>query len=772
MDKYEYRLRLARIEELVDIKDYVTAAQIADRIDWRKVKSVKTLTMIADIYDALERPEDCYEILIMIYDRSPIARSVIYRLAVNALKRRDFEEAISFYKEFVEIAPHDPNKYILRYRIYRERGSSVTDQIMILQEYKSHEYDERWAYELACLYEEAGMISQCISECDELILWFSGGEYVIKALELKMKYQELTAAQENIYEHRFETHEEDLFYEQELPAETEAAAKAAEPVEEPEQEPESEATEEPESEPEPAEDMEKEAEVQPEEEILTIPVVNTGKFSTINLQKELAKGLQFVLSEIERESAQEEEAEETEEAVPQEPVVPEEAVPEEKTEKPEETDSEERELQRELMKYVSTEHPLTMEEMLCVEEDGQFSLKIGEDDSRQKQITGQMSIEEILEAWEEKKRQIEAQIEKAGEQKTAILCETGEITHLLEDFIPRTPKEVREEVPEEEAAVEEVWTEEPQEEEFEDDLPAEIDFEDDIPEIREETKAEEKKVTSDTASMIDAIERALAFETVPTETLGRYLTDEEEKIFAYFTSVNGMKKQLVKLLGEDFCYAGRTDSLEGNLVITGHPGNGKTTLAIDIVKAFQKQRHVKGGKLAKVSADGLNKKEPEEVIRKLGGGAMIIERAGALNHETVVKLSAAMEEETGGLLVILEDSKAEVNRLLKSNAGFASKFNRSIDIPIFSNDELVAFGKSYAEEQEYYFDEMAVLALSANIGVRQTSDHVVNITEVKELVDDAIVHAERKSRGLFVRLSKKRIDEYGNKLLLEEDFEC
>jgi hypothetical protein len=271
--------------------------------------------------------------------------------------------------------------------------------------------------------------------------------------------------------------------------------------------------------------------------------------------------------------------------------------------------------------------------------------------------------------------------------------------------------------------------------------------------------------------MLDAIERALAMEAAPVEASGKYLTEEQEKIFAYFTSVNGMKKQLVELLDGDDAYTGLPNSNTGNLIITGHPGNGKTTLAIDIVKAFQKQRRVKGGKLAKVTGDGFNKKNPEDVVKKLGGGAVIIERAGSISFETVEKLSMIMEEETGGLLVILEDDSAEIAALLEKNQKFAAKFNRSIDIPIFSNDELVAFGKSYAEEKEYYFDEMAVLALYDCIGVRQTSDHVVNITEVKEFVDDAIAHADKKSKGLFARLSKKRIDEDGNKLLLEEDFD-
>ncbi len=839
MDKYEYKVKLAQIEKLVAKKDYVTAAKIADGIDWRKVKSVTTLNMVADVYEATNRLEDCYEILNMVYDRSPVGRRVVYRMTEIATKMHDFEEAIDLYKEFVKIAPRDLSKYILKYQIYRERGSSVTDQITILEEYKTYEYDERWAYELACLYEEAGMIDRCIEECDELILWFSEGEYVAKAMELKMKYQELTASQQEKYEHRFD------YLEQE----------AADIVEETEEENAEEVPEELQAVAEAVRESVAEAAQEHEEEDDTphVSVINTNKFSTMNLQEELAKGLQMILAQVEEEAAQEFEetaAEPVEEAaeavepeetiveevveeapvveadvkadtqefipvkeviIPRTPVVEveekvepvvEEIIPQE-PEKEEKALSETAELKTEILKYAAVPQEPKMEQMLRTEEDGQISLAIGEENVLEKQITGQMTIEEILEAWEEKKRQAKEKIEKAGEsKKNAVLFETGEITSLLEDFIPRTPKEDEpveaEEVPEipvEEESVEEPVVEEI-EEELEDDLPQDIDFADVLeaalaetqeePEkeetVEEESVAEELPVEAPeeeekpavgqhTASMLDAIERALAMEIAPVETSGKHLTEEQEKIFAYFTSVSGMKKQLITLLSEDSAYAGREDSRVGNLVITGHPGNGKTTLAIDIVKAFQKQRKVKGGKLAKVTGDGLNKKEPADVVKKLGGGALIIERAGSLNDDTVEKLSVVMEGETGGLLVILEDDSKEISNLMRKNAGFANKFNRSIDIPIFSNDELVAFGKSYAEEQEYYFDEMAVLALYDCIGVRQTSDHVVNVTEVKEFVDDAIAHAEKKSKGLFARLSKKRIDEEGNKLLLEEDFD-
>ncbi len=789
MDKYEYKVKLAQIEKLVAKKDYVTAAKIADGIDWRKVKSVTTLNMVADVYEATNRLEDCYEILNMVYDRSPVGRRVVYRMTEIATKMHDFEEAIDLYKEFVKIAPRDLSRYILKYQIYRERGSSVTDQIVILEEYKSYEYDERWSYELACLYEEAGMIDRCIEECDELILWFSEGEYVAKAMELKMKYQELTASQQEKYEHRFDYLEqeaeetvEEVADENTAPVSEEVSVVAeADQVSEPE-----------------------------EDDTPQVSVINTNKFSTMNLQEELAKGLQMILAQEAEEAAQEPVKADTQEfvpvkevVIPRTPVVVEEtpAVEEVPVVQEEKALTETAELKTEILKYATVPQEPKMEEMLRTEDDGQISLAIGEENILEKQITGQMTIEEILEAWEEKKRQAKEKIEKAGEsKKNPVLFETGEISSLLADFIPRTPKEV--ELVEEEPVIEESVPEIVKEEAFvetvegsaeavaaeetaeiaetieadlEDDLPRDIDFaealEAALVEPQEEDAKEEPVVGQHTASMLDAIERALAMEIAPVETSGKHLTEEQEKIFAYFTSVSGMKKQLVTLLSEDHVYAGREDSQIGNLVITGHPGNGKTTLAIDIVKAFQKQRKVKGGKLAKVTGDGLNKKEPAEVVKKLGGGALIIERAGSLNDDTVEKLSIVMEGATEGLLVILEDDSKEISRLMEKNEGFANKFNRSIDIPIFSNDELVAFGKSYAEEQEYYFDEMAVLALYDCIGVRQTSDHVVNITEVKEFVDDAITHAEKKSKGLFARLSKKRIDEEGNRLLLEEDFD-
>lgn len=843
MDKYEYRIKLGQIEKLAGRKDYVTAAEIADGIDWRKVKNVNTLFMISDIYEATDRLEDCYEILNMVYDRSYTGRRAVYRLTEVATKMHEFEEAIDLYKEYVKIAPHDLGRYILKYQIYRERGSSVEDQIEVLKEYKSHEYNKKWAYELACLYEEAGQIQKCIEECDELILWFGNGEYVIKALELKRKYQELTAAQQEKYDQRF--------------VQTEPEAEETETAEE-----EVNAAQ------EPAEEVSEKAVI---DDTPQISVINTNKFSTMNLQAELAKGVQDVFDQEPEEGSEETaeteeflktgELEELEKAAKAEKSSEPETVLEDtenKTEEPVEASAielpETEETSDEIVISVeftdqeaekTPEPVLEPEDVLAEPEDSEaekeieerqnlkpetdgqlvdlFDPDMSDEDFLNLPITGQMTVGKVIAAWEARKhwtKPADLVSEEVSEEpeKQTVSVETGEITSFLKDFIPSTPKETEEAEEEievsEEPAEEETFTE-PAEAPMgtiEDDLPQDIEEAEESeepflehlekvleeavlpesgmmqeeeskepeervtePETADETESEEQEteedVSQNTASMLYAIERVLAQEISSSEVSGKHLTEEQEKIFAYFTLVDGMKKQLLKLLEEEKNYAGKTDSKEGNLIITGHPGNGKTTLAIDIVKVFQKQRHVKGSKIAKVTGDGLNKKEPAEVVKKLGGGALIIERAGSLNQETVEKLSDVMEGMTEGMLVILEDDKEEIGRLLEKNVGFAQKFNRTVNIPIFSNNELVSFGKSYAEENEYYFDEMAVLALYDCIGVRQTSEHVVNVAEVKEIIDEAIAHAEKKRKKLFAKLSKKRIDEYGNKLLLEEDFE-
>lgn len=872
MDKYEYGIKLEQIEKLIAKKDFVTAAKIADDIDWRREKSVDTLFMIADIYEETERLEDCYEILNMVYDRSATGRRAVYRLTQIATKRHDFEEAIELYKEYAEIAPNDLSRYLLKYQICRESGASAEEQIRILEEYIRNEYDEKWAYELACLYEEAGRFPQCIETCDRLILWFGEGEYVKKALELKMKYQDLTAAQQAKYEKCLKQQEEEL-----LQQETEAEDQLQETH----------------GAMESVTETEDGADDTPQ-----ISVINTNKFSTLNLQEELAKGVRGIFEQetkgteaeteqtfdeaqkIEAEQEENVEEPENEETASEETVRDTqnaETVLEENVEDTENVEIAQKEMHSELENTETvlkenikdtendesdTEETISEAENAetvpeetdsetendktdLTEEDApenQLDLNVSDEEFLNKRITGSLTIGEIVAAWEAKKhmaKELEETMPKE-QGKPAVSVETGEISSLLEDFIPSTPKETKreelfeeqeeslEELPEERVTdsdeekaedleelpeidlsflevekteedtetkdlkeepetIKVVFEEEPFEqaedtEGIEDDLPediedAELIFEEESLLLPEEDLGEKEKledeetISQNTAAMLDAIEKALAQEISQTETSGKHLTEEQEKIFTYFMMVSGMKKQLLKLLEEDKAYAGKTDSSEGNLIITGHPGNGKTTLAIDIVRAFQKQRHAGKGKLAKVTGDKMNRKEIAEVIQKSCGGALIIERAGGMNAVTVEKLLMAMENETGGLLVILEDSKEEIDRLISEKPEIAQKFNRSVNIPIFSNNELVSFGKAYAEEKEYYFDELAVLALYDCIGVRQTSDHVVNVAEVKEILDEAMTHADKKSRGFFARLSKKRIDEYGRKLLLEEDFE-
>lgn len=738
MDKYEYKVKLTEIEKRVEEKDFAGAADIADGIDWRRVKSASTLMNIAEIYKTLERYEDSYDLLIMAYERSPYSRRVLKQLIELIVKMGDFDEALDLYEEYLELAPNDPNRFLLKYQIFRSRGDRVMDLIPLLEEYKSHEYEEEWSYELAGLYEEAGMLDRCIEECDELILWFSEGEYVQKALKLKSKYQELTAAQQE----KLERCKEDCC--QEIPEEL------------------------------------KETEVE-------VSTVNVGKYSTIDLQAALAEDMSAIFEEagVLLEEKSEPEKEPTKEFVmdqKEDLILQKETAKESEQEISEEPETSETEAVLEKPEPSMEEESLEPEEVVEPEE-------VLEEEPLEEE-----TLEEIMANWETMKNVSISEKASVGKGKRpTVLFETSEISSVLEGVIPRTALDTEQSLG--------VIAEEPEEpEEMEDDLPLDLEavLEESLealdhmdtskeqepevsaepeaaaePEIvKEAEKAETAEEAFEEASpMIRDLEKALEGEV---ENFGEHvkcLTEEQENLFAYFVSVQGMQKQLEKLLSEDKQYAKRTDSAEGNLVITGARGNGKTTLAIDIVKAFQKQRREKGGKLAKISAEVMNKKVPSEVLRKLGGGTLIIERAGDLKKAAADQLSLAMEEQTNGLLVILEDEAKEIERLFLENPEFSEKFNRMIEIPEFNNDELVEFGKSYARERDYYFEEMAVLALYDRIGIRQTSDHVVNVTEVKEMIDQAIAHAEKKNKKWFVRLTKKRVDEFGNQILLEEDFE-
>lgn len=801
MDKYEYRLKAEQIEKLVKKKDYQTAVKISDTIDWRRVKNLNMLYIVADLYEAVERYEDCMEILNIAYDRAPVGRMLLYKMTEIATRTHNFEEAIKLYREFVKAAPHDQSRYILKYQIYRERGSSLDDQIKTLKEYKTHEYQEKWAYELASLYDQAGMQEDCVRECDELILWFSEGEYVTKAMELKMKYEPLTPVQQDKYDHRYQTG---------------ASVNVGE-------------------------DDYEEREVS----------VNTDKFSTINLQAELAANLDEMLQKDEGDidvpdlglGATEEltipEVEEigpepVEESVESEPVeksmepeeltVPDipaieeiiEPEPVEKSMEPEELMMEELEPEElkmeELMPEELEPEPVVEEiepepepvieepEPEPVVEDIELE---PEEPQLIKQITGRIEIDKILQEWDNKKSETAAAL-KAKEpeeeaRKEKVRQETAELVKLISgisDDIPEDVQQILKDLDEEQKQVNAVVTE--------DDLPKDIDALDDLDEAEDltiqelsvpedivyaakpdhemvesepktkPTNSNKEKITSETASMnmIQELEKSLAREVADMTIKEGHLTREQAKIFAYFTAVRGVGEQLASLF-KGQAGASKVNSACGNVVVTGESGNGKTTLAIDIVKALQKLQRVESSRLAKISGKKLNTRDIYETLGKLKGGALIIEKAGGLSDASMMALSLAMEGDTGGLLIILEDQKAEIQRLFHKNSNLASKFEYKVDIPVFTNDELIAFARSYARELGFSYDEFAVLALYDRIGNGQTNDHRVSVAEVKDMVDAAIEHSEKGGvRKLFAKITGKSVDEEGYRLLHEQDFEA
>ena len=836
MDKYEFQIKTEQLGKLIKKEDYKTAAKIADSIDWRKVRNVGLLLQVAEAYEKTERYEDCYEILNIAYDCAPIGRMIVYKMVEIAVKLKDFDEAVELYKEFVRIAPHDLGRYVLKYEIYKGRGSSIEDQIAILEEYKSREYQEEWAYELAELYYKAGMSLKCVEECDDLILWFSEGEYVIKAMELKMRIQPLTASQEEKY--------------RQMVTDPRTA-----------------------------------------EEIKVRPV-NMEQFNTTNLQAALAEGLEdLIRKETERkaeapegqgasgqketpegqEASGQKETPEGQEASGQKGTpegqeasgqkgTPEKQETSKQQEAPEETSAPDKAEgagdrgtsaapaagQGTAVSWSgASKDTMQLPKFIGQDESGQLTFDM-EENVLDRQITGQLSIEDILNDWEVKKRETEAAIAEAAKRdeerrrERERLRATGQLPELNIEVKTTVPEEIQRLIEEIEGRYPVHVELEPirkktaesgrqqEKEELEGDTlqkavpsaapaakepqeileileaPAEskgqkrmdsreiLDIleaasleelqpaagqkpeeqpasqkraEDDA---RRKAETEQEKEEEPAAPMLEELEKSLE-ETISAIPPGQ-LSEEQKKLFAYFTSVRGMNRQLAELLEEDrMRKERREDSLVGNIVITGERGNGKSTLAADIVKALQKQRRVKGAKMAKVAAESLNGKDVSAVVAKLGGGALLIERAGNLKTKTAVQLSHAMTRKTGGLLVILEDDKEEIRKLFIRCESLGAKFTRTIEIPVFTNKELVAFGESYAQERDCVLDEMAVLALYNRIGNNQTSDHLVNVAEVKEMVDEAI--EKRGKKGLFGKTKKSRMDEFGHLILLEKDFE-
>ena len=817
MDKYEYRLKAEQIEKLVKKKDYQTAVKISDTIDWRRVKNLNMLYIVADLYEAVERYEDCMEILNIAYDRAPVGRMLLYKMTEIATRTHNFEEAIKLYREFVKAAPHDQSRYILKYQIYRERGSSLDDQIKTLKEYKTHEYQEKWAYELASLYDQAGMQEDCVRECDELILWFSEGEYVTKAMELKMKYEPLTPVQQDKYDHRYQTGAsvnvgEDDYEEREVSVNTDKfstinlQAELAANLDEMLQKDEGDidvpdlglgATEEltiPEVEeigPEPVEESVEsepvEKSIEPEE--LTVPDIPAiEEIIEPEPEEKSMESEELMMEELEPEELKMEEL--MPEEIEPEPVV-EEIEPEPVAEEIEPEPAVEEIKPEPVVEEIEPEP--VVEEINPEPEEPQLI----------KQITGRIEIDKILQEWDNKKSETEAAL-KAKEpeeeaRKEKVRQETAELVKLISgtsDDIPEDVQQILKDLDEEQKQVNAVVTE--------DDLPKDIDALDDLDEAEDLTIQElsvpedivyaakpdhemvesepktkpandnKEKITTETGSMnmIQELEKSLAREVADMTIKEGHLTREQAKIFAYFTAVRGVGEQLASLF-KGQAGASKVNSACGNVVVTGESGNGKTTLAIDIVKALQKLQRVESSRLAKISGKKLNTRDIYETLGKLKGGALIIEKAGGLSDASMMALSLAMEGDTGGLLIILEDQKAEIQRLFHKNSNLASKFEYKVDIPVFTNDELIAFARSYARELGFSYDEFAVLALYDRIGNGQTNDHRVSVAEVKDMVDAAIEHSEKGGvRKLFAKITGKSVDEEGYRLLHEQDFEA
>lgn len=944
MDKSEYKLRAEEIKDLISRGEYVQAAEIADTIDWRRVKSVMMLCTISDLYKINRRYEDARDMLLLAYERRPGGRTICYSLCELSIKMEEYVQAIEYYKEFVQVAPKDPGRYILQYKLYEAQDVSLEERIAVLEELKKRDYREKWAYELAYLYHRVGLAARCVEECDELILWFGEGKYVIKAMELKMLHQPLTPEQQEKYDHRFDApgsyipsqnsvqdngysgnqgydqgytqdgsydqgqgydqnytqnysqdgnydqsqgyaqdYSQDGSYDQNqgyVPEDNYDRISGDTQVYETVQQPAQETS------------------AQPVQDDLDIHVktMDVGQYNTINLQAELAAGLREVLGEepkedtakatsdsitrsivapmmdsdtesldypeiaevseddLEPETEQIEGSEvffgetgeigdlsqvpevETEEILPEEPasLKKQDVVPElsEAEVEPEAT--------------TPVEPPKELANVLAQESDGQISLVMPEAESIEKQITGQMNIEDILAEWERKKKENlekreeevrqhvlqqtgamftefeqavrDGLLEKLEKEKAVdadTVTDTDEVEELEEiadvnDETEKAPAEVFEEEPEREPAdtdivdteeVEELeeepavaeHEEEPATEEPEASVDMEVTQEPaaEIPEVPEETTAEIEEASEETtAETEEASEESVAeAEEEPEEAVEevhedeqpqtpeppvverdkakvRALTREERELYAPFIQSKSAREQLVKAI-DNISLAAYT----GNVIITGEEGMDTLSLAKNMIREIQATDSNFSGKVAKISGHALNKKDVADTLSKLKNGALIIGKASEMNDTTVNTLYKALQQENQGIVIILEDTKREIDRFLEKHEKLKESFTARMDVEALSNDTLVAFGRQYAREMEYSIDELGVLALHTRIEDMQTIDHVVTVVDVKEIVDEAIAHANKKTlKHFFDVLFAKRYDDEDMIILTEKDF--
>ena len=973
MDKSEYKLRAEEIKDLISRGEYAQAAEIADTIDWRRVKSVMMLCTISDLYKINRRYEDARDMLLLAYERRPGGRTICYSLCELSIKMEEYVQAIEYYKEFVQVAPKDPGRYILQYKLYEAQDVSLEERIAVLEELKKRDYREKWAYELAYLYHRVGLAARCVEECDELILWFGEGKYVIKAMELKMLHQPLTPEQQEKYDHRFdapgtqqysqnyaqdpgygqnETYDPNQGYVQDGsydPNQGYAQGGSYDPnqgyaqdgsydpnqgyVQDGGYEPNQGYVQEETYEQvtgdtrvyEPVQPVQpQQAPAQPAEDDFDIHVktMDVGQYNTINLQAELAAGLREVLSEdhaketsdsitrsivapmidpgdsdtesldypeiadvseddLEPETEQMESSEvffgetgeigdlsqvpqvETEEILPEEPVVARrtDVVPElsevqktpevqEIVKEPEAQKVPEASRTQEIHEVTASapaapvapvtpaapvEPPKELADVLAQESDGQISLVMPEAESIEKQITGQMNIEDILAEWERKKKENlekreeevrqhvlqqtgamftefeqavrDGLLEKLEKEKAADTADTvaedttdtdeveelEEITEQpateepVEELTEAAPVEEAEQEPVEELpeedTVEELAEEpayEPEAEEFEepeaeiyeqeeivdeeqaepeeamDDEPVEEPTAEAVESVDEETASEEIELTAEeTPEAGEAPEQPERPAVERDKAKVRALTREERELYAPFIQSRSAREQLVKAI-DNISLAAYT----GNVIITGEEGMDTLSLAKNMVREIQATDSNFSGKVAKISGHALNKKDTADTLSKLKNGALIICKASEMNDATANVLHKALQQESQGIVIILEDTKRDIDKFLEKHEKLRECFTARMDVEALSNNTLVAFGKQYAREMEYSIDELGELALHTRIEDMQTIDHVVTVVDVKQIVDEAIAHANKKTlKHFFDVLFAKRYDD-------------
>lgn len=809
MDKYEYRVKTEQMLEYMEQKAYGKAMEIADTIDWRKVKNASMLCSVSEIYEQNEKYEKSRDVLFIAYDRTPGSRKIIYRLGILALKLGEPSEAMDCYEEFVSVAPKDPNQYILRYKILKAQNAPITQQIEVLEEFKKAEYIEKWAYELAKLYDEAGMITECLEECDDLILWFSEGKYVYQAMELKMKYKPLTPLQQEKYDQKpggpMTPSQKFVQKLRENQLDTSTATIPTGEVKEAIKEPQ----------------LQKQVTGQMKiEEILA---------SWEEKQKEVMEVIEQKRQEAEADKEIVELKSEPEAATPEdvrrlmeelEGKKEDEALEEASASEPMEEEAEPEVIEEPIEEQTFAEEDF--EECFDDEIDEELEefeeLDIPEWDEQEMEAMTEDPVEVIEESEEEVIEEPESIFEEMSEEDAAqVLSEESEVheeTELYEE------EEISRDLSE---GQEEMDPEDDDEDRFDPNDFEEVedgydirDFEEEIAAFERERKESEEDEDDDDFDLLNEtiplsrIEVAKAAATgktgkIPVDEIANALgatgtfgqgttgftvqakydleaqsevglraglTEEQKKLFSYFVPVRGMSEQLVDVLEQDKqCTNRQGTSKTGNLLIIGRKGSGKTVLAVDVVKAIQKQRKLKQGKVAIITGDSLNKKKIKEIVSKLYGGALIIEKAGRMNEKTVQRLNKAMERDTGELLIVLEEQRKPLDRLLSSNKEFRRKFTSRLEVPIFINDELVTFGQTYAKENGFKIDEVGILALYSRIDMLQREDHVVTVAEVKEIMDEAIEHVQKTNvKKIVKRVLGKGRDDADRVILSEKDF--